>query len=146
MEIISKENTSRTRSTKTYKSKGNSLNGAVDFSEIERLFQFLIPEYFTNQKYIYHYTTLDSLLGGIIPEDKNDKLCFWATDSNYMNDPKELDIDLRLFVEDTKHIDFFTNLFDGADLDKRSNTENTFLLSFSENKDSLPMWNMYSVW
>lgn len=123
--------------------KKDPLMGAVDFTPLESLVKSICPKHFSTPQSVYHYTTLEALLGGIIPESKADKLCFWATDANYMNDPRELKIDWEQLKKDTKDIEFISKLLNSFDLGQNGAIDNTFLLSFSENNDSLPMWGMY---
>lgn len=104
--------------------------GALDFSELERLLESVIKGYSSGSKYVYHYTTLDALLNGIISNSKDEKLTFWATNSNLMNDPEELKMDLKYFVEDVKQIDFLSSALRENHVEKMQETEDIYLLSF----------------
>lgn len=95
-------------------------------------------------KLVYHYTNIESLIGGIFnpikdESDKDHEICLWATHCEYLNDTidsylgdillhnnqeiKEmLKLDLKSIIDDFK---------------------SSYIISFSESKDCLPMWNMY---
>lgn len=77
---------------------------------------------------IYHYTTLDALLGIIRPQN----IVLWATHYQYLNDKKEILLGLESEISGGIFSqDFFKNLF---------------ILSFSEINDNLMMWVNYSKW
>jgi len=110
-----------------------------------------IVERLTSQKVrysstLYHYTTIESLVEGIIPKDNDDKLTFWATHCDYMNDPQEMKADFERLDNDYSHITAIGNLY-AALVDEKNEKgrkiDDIFLLSFSEKKDFLPMWSMY---
>lgn len=77
----------------------------------------------------YHYTDINALIH-IIHEDK---LVFRATNCMYLNDENEIQSGLE-----------FVNKITSLHITK-SQFENYFLTSFSENSDSLPMWGMYAA-
>lgn len=117
----------------------------TEFAEIVQFLESRISGNSKNLEFIYHYTTLEALLKGIISENKSEEITFWATNSNHMNDPKEFKIDLENFYEDVKHIKYFSSLFEkNYFTNNLGKSDNAYLLSFSENKDFLPMWNMYA--
>lgn len=97
---------------------------------------------------IYHYTTIDALLG-ILRE--KEKICLWATDFRFLNDPSEFcigtqlvnqllpEIETKLGVHQNEHIaKMFT-------IDNIKNFSDFFsmIISLSERVDFLPMWNIY---
>ncbi|WP_320053537.1 DUF2971 domain-containing protein [uncultured Acetobacteroides sp.] len=83
--------------------------------------------------HVWHYTSINSLVNGLIEEDGN--LCFWASHRQYLNDPMEtiLGVDLRdrLINEKSLKIKY------------GKATPDIFIVSFSLSPDILPMWNMY---
>lgn len=93
----------------------------------------------------YHYTTIDALVNGITKEDTEagKEICLRATHSRFVNDPEEIKKGVRLISllleqhspskSQEKYFREIMRLY-----------ENQFLISFSENEDSLPMWNAYS--
>lgn len=94
----------------------------------------------------YHYTSLDAIKNGIIVQnpEPQEEICLWATHSQYMNDPSEFSMGVFLIdsIYDSLKINNNTDL-----QQKWSSTKefykSCFLTCFSENADSLPMWNMY---
>ena len=106
-----------------------------------------------NIKTFYHYTTMKALVEGIIVEDPipNKEICMWATHCAYMNDSMEVQIGIDAIV------DFFYNqqkkIYQGLlkDIYRKSFEKGIsnqwryrFIISFSKETDSLPMWKMYS--
>ena len=93
----------------------------------------------------YHYTTIDALVNGIIKERprKGKEVCLRATHGKFMNDPEELIKGARLCAyimeqndpskSSEEHLDKIMHMYDKY-----------FLVSFSEDKDSLPLWNTYA--
>jgi len=96
------------------------------------LLNYLKPE--ENVKVIYHYTNLDALIGGILNKEKGKEVCLRATHCQYLNDPSEITSGLNAFE------DYFTAV-NRLDFDRIM--KSSFILSFSESVDSLPMWSMY---
>ena len=96
-------------------------------------------------KPLYHYTSLDALVNGLIRQTNENEsvVCFRATHCNYLNDPMELaigqfftsDFLARMFPQKTKK-EWFQDL--------RQRYNDIYSISFSLKKDSLPMWNMYA--
>lgn len=93
----------------------------------------------------YHYTTIDALINGIIKErpQKGKEVCLRATHNRFVNDPEEIIKGARLYAQileqnnSSKSADeHFKNIMRMYD--------NLFLISFSEENDSLPMWNTYA--
>ena len=81
--------------------------------------------------YLYHYTSLDALIGGIITIDNIKLRC---SHYDYLNDPNEMHIG-ELFTH---------KILQEADIHNFSTIKkDVFILSLSKEKDSLPMWNMY---
>ncbi len=122
--------------------KGKKTKGA-DYAKLETLLDVVMPKYKSADSSVYHYTTLEALMGGIIPNSNKDKIVLRATKASYVNDPKEMHVDLKSMYEDVKHIKFFADLFDKSKLNDLSFQNGIYLLSFTENKDFLPMWSMY---
>lgn len=96
-------------------------------------------------KYLYHYTTIDALVNGIIvPSPKNgEEICLRATHNQYMNDPLEFQWGVSLLENisaelEKKGIDIkqVKDFFEGY-------KKNFYFLCFSEQSDCLPMWTMY---
>lgn len=93
----------------------------------------------------YHYTTIDALINGIIRENatKGKEVCFRASHSRFVNDPEEIIKGARLIAHvmeerdsSKSYEDYLANILQRYD--------NLYLISFSENNDSLPMWNTYA--
>lgn len=108
--------------------------------EIVRIYGSCIklPE---NPSNIYHYTDVNGLYNII------DNKCFWLTKSDFLNDEREL-IYFYDILKDVLKENKFNNInFDFVDWLKSAsydNLNNTFILSFSVDKDSLPLWEMYA--
>lgn len=93
----------------------------------------------------YHYTTIDALINGIIPTKpkKGKEVCLRATHNRFVNDPEEIIKGARLYAQiiaqkdssksEDEHFKNIMRMYD-----------NLFLISFSEENDSLPMWNTYA--
>lgn len=100
--------------------------------------------------YLYHYTTVDALVNGIVVKNpkKGEELCLWATNSQYMNDPEELKEGIRILSTFYSELNKLLNenkfninqMEDNLELYKQF-----YLTSLSKNRDSLPMWNMYGA-
>ena len=88
---------------------------------------------------VFQYTTWSALFNGIIHSGEDDKkVHVFSTNCQYLNDPKEVETG-------EKYVDmaldgFFGNNGGCYDLRHRNAI---FMTSFSENENSLPMWNMY---
>ena len=119
---------------------------------------------------IYHYTNISTLLGMFNNcSKKNPNITMWATHSLYLNDPTEYEhgkeVCLRLLksVEEDYNIPQekrlskavldgetgikpYLHLMDVANsMTPKSVGEGTpYIISLSENRDSLPMWNTYA--
>ncbi len=98
----------------------------------------------TIPKLVYHYTNIEALISGIFNLKKNDsekdnEICLWATHCEYLNDPIDSylgDILLHNNQEIKNILKHDLNFV--LDVLKSS-----YIISFSESKDCLPMWNMY---
>lgn len=109
---------------------------------------FPISKWFMpDDKILYHYTSVDALLGGIIVKDKprpGKEICLWATNCRYMNDPKEFSTGIQLANE---VLDFSFDKPIQDDCEQKENEEQlkdtTYITSFSSAVDCLPMWGMY---
>ena len=112
---------------------------------------------------LYHYTTVDALIGMTANMSVNNKdLTMWATDIICMNDPMEKKIGIDLIDSHLEEIEEVLNIpnerrvtllrnidenFRNALLNEDTDTEqlnyNIYVTSFSQSEDSLPMWSMY---
>jgi hypothetical protein len=97
-------------------------------------------------EYLYHYTTVEALVNGIIVKSpKNgDEICLWATHNQYMNDPTEFRLGVNLLKATIKLLEE-KGAADFKDVNSMLEDYKKlfFFVCFSEQKDSLPMWNMY---
>ena len=89
---------------------------------------------------VFQYTTWSALFNGIIRsnEDDDKKVHVFSTNCQYLNDPKEVETGEQYV--DMALEGFFGNSGECDDLRHRNAI---FMTSFSENENSLPMWNMY---
>ncbi|OUO21109.1 hypothetical protein B5F90_06460 [Alistipes sp. An31A] len=115
---------------------------------------------------LYHYTTGAGLLGMLKDYDaeKNPNLTMWATHYAYMNDPTELEFGIEICLPLIKEIEeedgvpedekIYPFLKEAKELPKYwgilefkhwefQGVLNPCMISFSQAKDSLHMWNMY---
>jgi len=88
-------------------------------------------------KMIYHYTSIDALVNGIIHSDK--EICLWATHCEYLNDPNDTYIGKMLLLENEDIKCIITDIFPEKNI-----LTTSYIISFSETEDCLPMWNMYA--
>ncbi|AYD39516.1 DUF2971 domain-containing protein [Clostridium fermenticellae] len=90
---------------------------------------------------IYHYTDVNGVYNII-----NNK-CFWLTKSDFLNDERELvyfyDI-LKNVLEENKFSNINFDFVGWLRAIAHDKLKNTFILSFSTDKDSLPLWEMYA--
>jgi hypothetical protein len=98
-----------------------------------------------NVKTIYHYTTVEALVNGIIREDaeKGKEICFRATHINYLNDYEEFSVASLAFATKLS-TSLRTETLEGWKKEIQKSWGDIFVLSFSRDKDSLPMWNTYA--
>lgn len=90
---------------------------------------------------LYHYTNAESLLNIL------DSGEMWITKSNYMNDPEEIEYGLKIFnteinkykSSDKQYFEPLVNWIKGV-----HNYHDYFILSLSDNDDSLSLWDRYS--
>ena len=118
----------------------NDLN--LDFEKInpisgralDKLFAKLIPKAYGRS--VYYYTDLNALLNGIIVEHPKDgkEICLWATKWSHLNDTTENISGLNI-IKDAVPNDVFENF--------EKLIDNNHSISFSLQKDFLPMWYMY---
>lgn len=112
----------------------------------EQVNKYLAPQ--EHLTHLYHYTTMEALVNGIIglSRETGKELCLRATHAQYLNDPTELkigkDCQQQLITKIAEKIGTTTN-GDTFSKQLRDVYDNSFLVSFSENEDSLPMWSMY---
>lgn len=108
-----------------------------DLDITESISKLILPD----EKILYHYTSIDALFGGIIVKDNlqpNNKICLWATNCLYMNDPEELNTGIQL-----AHELLDIPLDESIQEIKEKIKNNLYLISFSSAVDCLPMWGMY---
>ncbi len=97
-------------------------------------------------KYLYHYTTVEALVNGIIVKSphKGEEIGLWATHNQYMNDPKEFQWGVSLLDKICNEIEKQYGLDVHISKDVFENYKQKFFFTcFSEQADCLPMWNMY---
>ena len=102
-----------------------------------------------SDKILYHYTSLEGLLGIIGSKS------IWATNILYLNDASELDYAIRLFREQVINFQkkignaaylvewFFKTLIEYIDNSISSDNYAFFVCSFSEQDDLLSQWRGY---
>lgn len=90
---------------------------------------------------LYHYTSVEAVYN--IIRNK----CFWLTKSDFLNDEKELlyfyDV-LREVFEENEFSNLDSGFIDWLKIEGDKKLENTFILSFTRDNDSLPLWEMYA--
>lgn len=82
----------------------------------------------TQERTVFHYTTLSALISIL----RNDGIVLWATNASYLNDPSELLQGIELI-----------NQLDSTSKIQIDEFKDYYLTSFSDNDDSLVMWNQY---
>ena len=89
---------------------------------------------------LYYYTDMNALVNGIIvPEPEvNHEICLWATKWSHLNDSQENYIALDMLKDVFKNNLEVYYAFVSLSGDNHS-------ISFSKEKDSLPMWSMYGA-
>lgn len=115
-----------------------------------------MPRYFAptdSVKSFYHYTTMKALLDGIIVQNPtpNKEICMHATYYAYMNDFMEIQTGINALIDFyyKQQKDIYPSISKKKYRD-RINSEisdqwkHIYIISFSQEADSLPMWNMYS--
>lgn len=97
-------------------------------------------------EHLYHYTSIEALINGIVVKNPNDgeELCLRATHNKYMNDPKEFEVGVDMLKNISLGLENY-----GVDVKKildilEGYKDNFYFACFSEDGDSLPMWNMYA--
>lgn len=90
---------------------------------------------------IYHYTGVQGIYNIIKSK------CLWMTKSDFLNDEKELvyfyDV-LKEVVEESRFMGIDENFIEQLKIQADKMLRHTFILSFSTESDSLPLWEMYS--
>lgn len=116
-------------------------------------------------EHIYHYTTIDSLLGMTSNTSKNNPdFTLWASHFSCLNDPQErrygekilMDVineleeehgiapDERIrSIENNTLSELYSLLADNEQNPMYAKEKNKYIISFSKQKDYLPMWSMY---
>ena len=116
---------------------------------------------------VYHYTSVDAFLSMLDQMDKNNKesskhmLTFWASNAFYMNDPSEMisiydkytkvlpKIEKKLKIKDNPFSMIQFNTSNGVEMEKiiksifMSLYKYSFVVSFSKQRDTIPMWVQY---
>ncbi len=89
---------------------------------------------------LYYYTDMNALVNGIIvPEpEASREICLWATKWSHLNDSQENYIALGMLKEAFKNNIEVYDAFVKLSGDNHS-------ISFSKERDSLPMWSMYGA-
>lgn len=119
------------------------------------------------EEYVYHYTSADAFVGMFSKEDVNkvDKeLIFWASSVYYMNDTSEMTVLYDELIKIMPKIEKALNLTDNLLSEVQSTFvlnngvtvgdiikelfykcifRNVYVISFSDQRDTLPMWSMY---
>lgn len=89
---------------------------------------------------VFQYTTWNALFNGIIRSNEEDcnKVHVFSTNCKYMNDPKEVETG-------EQYVDMALKGFlgDCGECDDYRHRNAIYMSSFSENENSLPMWNLY---
>lgn len=80
------------------------------------------------ERIIFHYTNLNALISIL----RNEGIVLWATNASYLNDPSELLQGIELI-----------NRLDNTSKIQIDEFKDYYLTSFSDNEDSLVMWNQY---
>lgn len=98
---------------------------------------------------LYHYTTIDALVNGIIGTDERKEgkeICLRATHCDYLNDTSEIRTGVNYLAQHCNEI-----ICDDAEKQKWGNfiKQNIsqwkkYVISLSETDSSLPMWNTYA--
>ena len=125
----------------------------MELSEINKNNQPILTKYIkeSKQSELYHYTSLEGLKS--IIENAN----LWFSDIDYLNDVYEIKYGFKMvnnYIEEYQNnytAEFCKALKTFCVLDEKSFVANKeklgyrfFVLSFSNDGDSLPMWNYYS--
>lgn len=112
---------------------------------------------------VYHYTSMDAFLKLLESiKDTSDKksFAFWATNIFFLNDPQEYVYGQKILLEVLKEIEFSKNVNydlrlssffenDENELlnklldDIHKKNQSPYVISFSRNEDSIPMWLNY---
>lgn len=96
-----------------------------------------------NTPILYHNSTIEALFAGILvkdPESEDKAISLFATDHRYLNDDNEIKHGctlLRAKVKNLFGLDFCNDNEIFAD------NSSAFVISFSKEKDCLPMWSTY---
>lgn len=92
----------------------------------------------------YHYTSLDALINGIIlDKPKNGKeISLRATHCRYLNDEIEVMIGAKIQQKILSQLQSYRGEISFDQI--IAQMKNMHILSFSQNPDSLPMWNTYA--
>ena len=116
----------------------------VSYTRYNHVIQFLESEYFQPPDVIYHYTSMQGLLGILTSKS------IWASQSNCLNDSSEFSLAIDLAQELIKEFQinpdqhFNLKYFLDPNRNVKSRiTPNTFVCSFSENGDQLSQWRAY---
>ena len=121
----------------------------MNSANMNHFLKFIQKFFGSSAKTLYHYTTMEALVNGIIVANPKEgkEICMRATHSDYMNDTSEVLIGVRFLAEY-----YFKQQTDPVGKDKYINAFmrglspqwRRYIISFSTKDDSLPMWNTYS--
>lgn len=97
----------------------------------------------SSRKALYQYTRMESLCEGILGSnrEKGKEICLRATSLGYMNDPTEVISGVKLAKILLEHIIDKEEIISDDLISAVRNQ--IFVTCFSQQNDSLPMWNMY---
>ena len=102
--------------------------------------------------FVYHYTSLEALVGILKKEEVKDSkekikdsssLVFWGSRYDSMNDPQDYLFASQVVLP--KIMDAIKNSEDLTEVQKETNTLFPYIVSFSENKDDESMWTNYNA-
>lgn len=114
-------------------------------NEAKAALEFANSSFFNPEKnpILYHYSTIESLLNGIVvkkPASNEKAISLFSTDHRYMNDDKEIKHGCNIMREVAKK---YFDLEFSNDREIFQDNTNIFITSFSKESDSLPMWSTY---
>lgn len=123
----------------------NAVVALKDKSE-KGVFEKFMNDHFNvnNCNLLYQYTSMEALFNGIIVKNEHivvgNEICLWASKSVYMNDPTEIKSGNDFIIKSLEPLGF-----NPSDKTKELHTtsDTTYISSFSNAIDNLPMWGIY---